>query len=245
MTAEGPALFLRARPFGERDAIATLLSAEHGLLRGLIKGAGQGSKKGSTIPQPLDDVTFTLLRRLPHQLGTLRVSTTQGRAHLWLHGRTGPLMVGWLTELLTRLLPEEHPYPELFPTLATFLQTFPSLPPHGLPTAMAQLERTLLDTIGYGPALEADPVPCAEGSPLCYVSPKSGRAVPQRVGAPYAAQLLPLPACWGGSEPNTTALTVTGHFLTLALPPKVKDLPARQALVTHVINQITPLPSAA
>jgi len=54
---------------------------------------------------------------------------------------------------------------------------------------------------------------------LCYVSPRSGRAVSAEAGAPYHDKLLPLPAFLAGDDaPPTGAdvcdgLRLTGYFL--------------------------------
>lgn len=237
MELTGTALLLHRRPLGERDAVLTLLCPQHGLISGMVRG-GAGCNPKRAVPQVLDDVAYTHVRRLEGQLGTMRHETTHSRAHLWLAGRAGTLVAAWLTELLIRLLPEHHPYPELHPLLLHFLATFATTAPSQLCGQVAELELALLHTIGYGPALNADPVPCPHGTPLTWVSPASGRAVPAGVGAPYAHRLLPLPTCWGGTACPTAALTVTGHFLALALHHK--KLAARPQLVEYLTHEALP-----
>jgi DNA repair protein RecO (recombination protein O) len=84
--------------------------------------------------------------------------------------------------------------------------------------AYAQWEVALLAELGFALNLRS----CAatgQTTDLCYVSPKSGRAVSREAGAEYADLMLPLPPFLseGGSGADkpafAQALTMTGYFL--------------------------------
>ena len=46
MDWDAPGIVLDARPFGEGDAIATVMTEEHGLHRGLARGGGSRAQAG-------------------------------------------------------------------------------------------------------------------------------------------------------------------------------------------------------
>ena len=68
MDWDAPAIVLDARPYGEGDAIATVMTAEHGAHRGLARG---GAARGRTaIWQPGNLVQVRWVARLAEQLGS-------------------------------------------------------------------------------------------------------------------------------------------------------------------------------
>ena len=68
MDWDAPAIVLDARPYGEGDAIATVMTSEHGAHRGLARG---GAARGRTaIWQPGNLVHVRWVARLAEQLGS-------------------------------------------------------------------------------------------------------------------------------------------------------------------------------
>lgn len=225
----GDAIVLSARMWGEGGVLCTLFAKEQGLVKGLMKRKPEGVIGGDTV-------RFSHMRRLPTQLGTLKMELTVSRAAWVMNDPAAALLVGYLAEVLPAALPEEHPYPDLFVALESLW--------HGDGPwwkKLALFERSLLAASGYGLSLQDDAVPCAEGSQLTYVSPTSGRAVSAAMGEPYADRLLMLPALWGGppSDESTEcsrALRLTGAFLSRVCQHKLygKDLVARTRLAEHM-----------
>ena len=216
-TRQGEALVLTTRVWGEGAVVASLLCAEHGLVRGLIKHA---TRLGAVL-QPLNTVTYRHTRRLETQLGTLTAELAHSRAHVWMSGREAALRVAYVADMLSHILPEEHPYPHLCHTTENLV-----MGPLGWP-AVAEFERAVLETVGYGLQLE-NPVPCPQGSPLAYVSPNSGRSVPQAVARGWEERLLRLPHRWGGLPASAeddfhASWQLTGTFLTRALHGKMAE----------------------
>jgi DNA repair protein RecO (recombination protein O) len=80
MDWEAPGIVLDARPYGEGDAIATVMTAEHGAHRGLARG---GSARGRTaIWQPGNLVQVRWVARLAEQLGTFSAELVHPAAAL-------------------------------------------------------------------------------------------------------------------------------------------------------------------
>ena len=229
-TPTGEALILAVKPHGEGAALVRLLCPQRGQLHGLVK---QARRQAATL-QPFNTVRYQHWRRLSQQLGTFTLELTISRSGLLLTSPGKLALATYLAPLLVQLLPEEHPYPAIPGALAQLLaQPLDAM-------ALAHFERLLLETVGYGLRLN-DPVPCPHGSPLAYVSPTSGRSVPQAVAVGYETRLLPLPTCWGGAVAHglpdaTQALTLTGHFLQQACHGHTPQRPLtnRAALLAHL-----------
>ena len=114
---------------------------------------------------------------------------------------------------LLRELPERDAHANLY-EITMFLLGFLD-DPSVWPALMIRWELALLDELGFGLDLAA----CAAGSgseDLCFVSPKSGRAVSREAGTPYADRLLALPAFLrpGRRGDVTEADLVDGFALT-------------------------------
>lgn len=218
----GAGLVLSAKPFGERDALVEILCAERGRIRGLVKGAG--SRKGSVAAalQPFNTVNYEHFRRLEGQLGSLSVELAVSRAGLWLGGGGGGYVVAYLSELLSAVLPEEHPYEGLSGQVETLLSMSDvRIPTLGLGwRAVVGFELMLLHWAGYG--LRLDRESAVGAGELAYVSPASGRVVDRATAKGWESRLLELPACLGGPDCEeladfAKAWRLTGYFLDKAL----------------------------
>ncbi len=209
------ALILQVRPFGEQDALVSVFSATEGK----VKALARRQRKQAAALQPGNIGHMTWRRRLEHQLGTLTWENSHAIAALAFQNSCHLQAVRYITDILESALPEGHAYTAFYHKTTHFLQTLAE--PH-LSERLALFELNLLTTIGYGLSLRQETaVPCQSGTPLMYVSPNTGRAVSQAMGAPYADKLLPLPALFGGAYPEgedtENALGLTGFFLQRAL----------------------------
>ena len=210
----GQGVVLAVALHGEKDRLVTLLCREKGRIRGLVKGRARG------VFQPLDGVQYAQFKRLPQQLGLLELDVVRSRAGLWLRGGTGLLLVNWLAELLMAVLPEELPYAGLVEDVERLLGAGVD---EGLWRRVARFELELLRMLGYGVQLADEAVPCESGTPLTYVSPRSGRAVSVAMGAPFADRLLTLPGLFGGPRQEVwqdcrDSLRLTGYFIHAGWP---------------------------
>ena len=85
------------------------------------------------------------------------------------------------------------------------------------PLAYLQWEKQILSELGFALDLTSCAV-TGSTDELCYVSPKTGRAVSAEGAGEWADRLLPLPPVLAGTGDATDddivqALDVTGHFL--------------------------------
>jgi DNA repair protein RecO (recombination protein O) len=91
---------------------------------------------------------------------------------------------------LLRFLPERDPHPHLFEALSVILDHLHE--PADAGELFIRFELAVLNDLGFG----LDLLECAATGTrddLCYVSPKSGRAVSRGAGAPWADKMLALP----------------------------------------------------
>lgn len=215
----GQGIVVYVSPSGERGWVVTLFTAELGLCKGFTKG----STKVMQAYQPGSQVSYSRARRLDDQLGTFTLQLEQGVDMRILNSFAALQTLTYIMELLRTVLPEEHAYPDLYTATKELLM---SLTAPKLWERVAWWELTLLAVLGYGLRLSAESaVPCPEGTPLTYVSPKSGRAVSAAMGKPYAKKLLPLPHLFGGPEvmektDKANAFKLTGYFLDKLLDGK-------------------------
>lgn len=233
MTTPECAFLLAIQPHGDSAAILTVFTEDSGLKRGLIRGI----KKKMNFLQPGNKLSLTHSRRLENQLGTFNAEAHTDYTTPALHSAACLNSINYLTELLARTLPEEQPMPSLFNLTDVFLQDLISMGNNGLWQRLAFYELTLLTTMGYGLSLtpESGAIACPSKTPLTYVSPKTGCAVSQVMGHPYADKLFILPHLFGGPEPTMRSsedqettdqrntFTLTGYFLEKLLHHKHLD----------------------
>jgi DNA repair protein RecO (recombination protein O) len=136
-------------------------------------------------------------------------------------------------------LPERHPYPDLYDASLALLV---ALQGDCWPAAYVHWELTLLSEAGFALDLSHCAV-TGQTNGLAWVSPRTGRAVSQQAGLPYADRLLPLPPfLWdqeqsfpeGADDPLVAqGLRLTGYFLHHRLEvPRDRPLPdARHRLL--------------
>lgn len=207
-------IVLAARPHGEGGAVVSLLTETHGLHAGYVPG-GQSSKKRGVI-EPGSLVAADWAGRAADSLGTFRLEQERHVAALFMDD---PLRLGALMSacaLCDAALPEREGHPGLFHGLLALLELMGE---DGWGAAYVMWELALLRELGFGIDLSK----CAAGgsaATLCYVSPKSGRAVGAEAGEPYKDKLLPLPdflkpgSGGGGDDADVVrGLRLTGYFL--------------------------------
>jgi len=227
-----PAIVLDARPYGEGDAIATVMTAEHGAHRGLARG---GASRGRTaIWQPGNLVQARWVARLPEQLGSFSAELLHPAAALVMDEPLALATLSASCAVAEGALPEREPHPRVFQGL---LQLIAHLAQG--PTLLADVVRweiVVLAELGYG----LDLTRCAvtgETAGLAYVSPKTGRAVTAAAAGIWTSRLLRLPPFLvGGNEATPTdwcdGLLLTGHFLQRdAFGHQHRPLPAARRML--------------
>jgi DNA repair protein RecO (recombination protein O) len=214
MDFEDDAFVLSARAHGEAGAIVDLLTETHG--RFVAHVAGGASRRIKPFLQSGARVMAHYRSRVSEQLGSAIIEPVgEGPSALF----DDPLALAGLASaaaVAAGALPEREPHPGAFYAFEALSAAL--VHPDVWPAVYVRFEAGLLQELGFGLDLSK----CAStGSTddLIYVSPRTGRAVSRRAGAPYADRLLPLPrfllSAQGGLDAGDVAagMKITGHFL--------------------------------
>jgi DNA repair protein RecO (recombination protein O) len=213
MDWDAPAIVLDARPYGEGDAVAGVMTEAHGLHRGLARG-GAG-RTGAAIWQPGNLVQVHWVARLAEQLGSFSAELIHPAAALALDDPLALAMLSAACAVAEGALPEREPHPRVFHGLLQLIARLSKGP-----TMLADLvrwETLLLADLGYGLDLSACAVTC-DTAGLAYVSPRTGRAVTAAAAGDWTGRLLRLPGFLVGANASAAVdwrdgLALTGHFL--------------------------------
>lgn len=213
MEWEAPAIILDARPYGEADTIATVMTEDHGLHRGLVKGGG--ARANVALWQAGNFAQIRWIARLQDQLGAFRGEMIHPNAAVLMDDPMALAMLSSACATAEGALPEREPHPAVFEGLLRLIAHLPKgadmLP------ELIRWELALLAELGYGLDLRVCAV-TGGNSGLSHVSPRSGRAVCAAAAEPYRDRLLKLPGFLAGANiatpsDNQDGLRLTGHFL--------------------------------
>lgn len=215
MEWSAPAIVLDVRAFGEGDALATVMTEEHGAHRGLARGAQ--SRTRAALWQPGNLVQVRWVGRLADQLGSFSAELLHPTASGVLDDALALAMLTASCAVAEGALPERQPQPRSFDGLLHLLARLPQ--GAGQLAALIRWEAGLLADLGYGLDLSRCAATGAvEG--LAYVSPKSGCAVSAAGAGVWRSRLLRLPALLldaadsGDAGQWADGLRLTGHFLS-------------------------------
>lgn len=175
------------RPLGERDSLATVFTADYGLMRGVMRAA-QVAKKNRPLLGQVGAVSW--MARLDSQLGAFHWEAEKNlAAQLMLNPRALMLMNSAFA-LLTALLAEREAFPDLYSKTRDMLA---ALADNDAPDNIyLSWEVELLRHAGYALNLTRCSG-CGATSDLNFLSPRTGRAVCDTCAAPYAGRLYRLP----------------------------------------------------
>lgn len=226
MRWEDEGIVLQVRPHSESGRIIEVLTSQHGLTRGYVRG-GQRRQLANSLQSGLR-ANVVWNARLADHLGQFQVDPGHSIWPKLRDDRDAMAALASMFALLSAFLPEREPcnnlYDATLATIATLDQT------KVWPTAYAHWELGLLRTLGYGLQLEQCAATGAR-TDLAFVSPRTGRAVGSVPGEPYRNKLLALPGFLTRGDRASTAelqdaLTLTGYFL--------------ERKVAHVTNRSVP-----
>ncbi|RKR06316.1 DNA replication and repair protein RecO [Kushneria sinocarnis] len=141
-----PAYLLHRRAYRETSALVDLISAEHGRIRAVARGAMRPGSRTRHRLQPFSPLHLTWVGE--GELKTLRLIESGGPGAM-LAGE-GLLCGFYANELLTRCLPLELPAQRVFIFYGALLEALPV--PARRASALRRFEITLLES------LDADPV---------------------------------------------------------------------------------------
>lgn len=148
MLISAEAIVCAVRIHGENGAIVRVLTREHGLLAGYVRGGR--SRRLRPVLMPGNLVVVELRARVETQLPAMTAELLESRAGL--HGEPlAAAAVEWVTVLAATALPEAHPYPALYDALAAMLDAITLSPAaRHWAGALVRYERGLLGALGYG-----------------------------------------------------------------------------------------------
>ena len=234
-------ILLSVRRHGEAAAIIEVLTPAHGRHAGVVRGGA--SRRMAPLLQPGAQLDLTWRARLEAHIGSFTVEPMRSRAVASMSDRLSLAGLNAVVALLLFALPEREAHPALY---ARTEQLFDLLGQSDLwPLAYLGWELGLLEEMGFGLDLTGCAVLGREANDLCYVSPRSGRAVSRAGAGEWADRLLPLPPCLLGEGPApdrdvAEGLRTTGYFLRNHLAPQLgnKPLPeARDRFVARVMSR--------
>jgi DNA repair protein RecO (recombination protein O) len=215
MRISTPAIVVALRPHGEHGAVVRLMTPDHGMQAGYVRGAR--GRRLRPVLVPGNQVEASLAARTESQLAQATVELVHSRGPL-LSEPLSAAAIDWACALTATALPEGQPYPRLYQALDGLLAAIEAAPSaSGWGAGLVRYELLLLAELGFGLDLERCAV-SGNNVDLVAVSPRSGRAVSAAEAEPYAGKLLPLPrfireegaAAW---PDILNGLQLTGHFL--------------------------------
>lgn len=232
------AIVCALRHHGEHGAIARLLTPDHGLVAGYVRGGRSRAMRPVLLPGNM--VKAELRARTEEQLAGLTVELAHSRAPL-LAEPLPAAAIDWACALTAAALPEGMPYPALYQALDGVLGAVEAAPAaRGWAVALVRYELLLLAELGFGLDLTRCAATGARDD-LAFVSPRSSAAVSRAGAVGYEARLLPLPAFLLGWGTDAWAeiidgLRLTGFFLerSVLTEKRAAVLAARERLVERL-----------
>ncbi len=183
-------IVLGARRHGETSGIVSILTRDHGRHHGLARGIGGKRLRG--VVEPGNLVTCGWSGRLADHLGIWSIELDRAHAAGVLDDPLRLAGVSAATAMVDACLPEREAHPALYEGLVILLDAI-AAGDSSWPFVYVRFELGLLAELGFGLDLSACAV-TGETRGLTHVSPRSGRAVTEEAGLPYAAKLLRLPS---------------------------------------------------
>ena len=213
MDWEAPAIVLDARPYGEADAVATVMTEEHGLHRGLARGGA--SRTQAALWQPGNLAQVRWVARLSDQLGSFSAEMIHPGAASVMDDALALAMLAAACAVAEGALPEREHHPRVFHGLVRLVAHLPR--GAAMLSDLILWETVLLSDLGYGLDLTSCAV-TGETTGLAFVSPRTGRAVTEAAAGIWRERLLRLPPFLvDGGDPTPAdwrdGLALTGHFL--------------------------------
>jgi DNA repair protein RecO (recombination protein O) len=142
------AIIVGVRAHGEHGAIVRLMTAEHGLLAGYVRGGR--SRALRPVLSPGNVVKAELRARVETQLAALTVEMVKARTAL-LGEPLAAAAIEWTTALAAAALPEGQPYPRIHAALDGVLAAIESASSaRDWTSALIGYEGVVLAELGYG-----------------------------------------------------------------------------------------------
>ncbi len=222
-------ILLSAKPHGESSSIIEVFTPQRGRHAGVVRGGA--SRKIAPYLQPGAQLDLLWRARLEEHIGSFQVEPVRSRAAAALGDRLSLAGLNAVAALLSFCLPEREPHAGLYEETESLLDLLGQT--EIWPLAYLRWEVRLLQDSGYALELDRCAVTGAVDG-LCFVSPKSGRAVSREAAGTWADRLLPLPPVLRGQgeAPDaevSEAFVTTGYFLKSHLARDLGHKPLPEA----------------
>ena len=241
-------ILISAKPLGEANTVAELLTARHGRHLGLVRGGR--SRRMRPLMQLGNVLSVTWRARLADHLGGYNLELIEPYAARVLDDQAALAAIGSLTGL-AKQLPERDPHPQLYRGALEVLQALDDA--NVWPALLVRWEMMLLQDLGFGLDL-SECAATGTDADLIYVSPRSGRAVSRDVGQPFCDRLLKLPRFLLEDDASPApsdilaGFALTGHFLERdVLAPQGLASPAARTRLIELLarSQLGVMPAKA
>jgi DNA repair protein RecO (recombination protein O) len=218
MQINDQAILLKTQKFNEKHLIASVLSKEHGLIKGMVKNVYPKKFKTELIPGNLCMIIWK--GRLNCQLGNLSFETLYNVIAHINSDQIRMVILNSVLSLVQLCINEREPHVNIYNQLEKLLKTLAS--EENITLVLKQycfFELMLLGEAGFGLDLEKCAV-TKQSHDLHYVSPRTGCAVSFEAAQPYKERLLELPQfiineAIGINFPEIlSALKLTAYFFT-------------------------------
>lgn len=215
MQIETEGILINMKPFSERDVVAHIFTRDNGVMAGVLRGAVVAKKNKPLIGQ-YGKLTWNA--RLDSQLGAFHFESEKNMsAPLMLNADLLKIMNA-VFALIYELIPERESYESLYVNTFKLLNDLAvNENPYDI---YLKWEIGLLKELGY--ALDFTKCSgCQKTENLCYLSPRTGRAVCAECGEPYRDKLYKLPI----------SLATTKQFLNNICIAQETELPMARKII--------------
>ncbi|MFY9590055.1 DNA repair protein RecO [Rickettsia endosymbiont of Halotydeus destructor] len=232
-------IVIAKKPLKENSFILTVFTKNHGLYSGFTK---ESSKKTKAIYQEGNIIDFFWQARLHEHIGIARGELIKAYSGLILSNKSKLYAFNSVISLIKLAFHERESHPNFFTFLLEYLS---KLTKDFCFNNYINFELAMLAEAGYELALDRCAV-SEVASNLSYVSPKSGRALCEKIGLPYHDKLLILPKFLTSNAKNITkeitlaekkqALTLTTYFFSRYFFYNNQQPYARQAFIEYILD---------
>lgn len=178
---------IKAQPHAESSVILTVLTSQNGKLTGYVKNGL--SKKRLGIYQIGNSVNINAYSRLEENMYSLHIDLLQSNVVAFLGDEKRLSSLSSLCELCNICIPEKDNIEGFYNKVDDF---FKHIHEDNWLAYYSYFEFYLLDYLGIGLDLSECAATGAKNN-LKYVSPKSGKAISEEAGKPYASRLFAYP----------------------------------------------------
>jgi DNA repair protein RecO (recombination protein O) len=239
MNIEDVGILVSKLKYGETSLILSIFSKNHGLQKGILKGAL--SLKNKSILEIGNVLKFQKRARSDESLGFFKLDLQESYLYKIFNNPNKLLSLSSMCELMGELLVEKEKDKDFYNlTISTIIV----LQKEDFIKYYIQWELKLLEKIGLGLDLSKCTV-SNEKNNLYYLSPKTGKAVTFNVGQAYHNKLFIIPEIFKNLDSNCNqrdvyeSFRILNHFLHMFVSEYHKRIPfSRECLIKNITTTL-------